>query len=110
MCYCIDKDAGERRRPEVFAALEYEHAPPPAAEMVSDEEDGAPGLPPPVTQPQPQQEALPVYPEYSPEPSPGVSRQSLPSKQSLPGELPSQYEEEDEEAEGSQLLPGSDLF
>jgi hypothetical protein len=109
LCYCIDKDAGERRRPEVFAALEYEHAPPPpAAEMVSDEEDDAPGLPPPVTQQcaAPEPEALPVYPEYSPEPSPGVSRQSLPSKQSLPGELPSQYEEE----EGSQLLPGSDLF
>jgi hypothetical protein len=99
LCYCIDKDAGERRRPEVFAALEYEHAP---AAMEEDEEDDAPGLPPPVTQPPP--EALPAYPEYSPEPSPGVSRQSL------PGELPSQYDEEEEEAEGSQLLPGSDLF
>jgi hypothetical protein len=96
----------------VFAALEYEHAPPPAADMEEDEEDDAPGLPPPVTQPRaaPEPEALPVYPEYSPEPSPGVSRQSLPSKQSLPGELPSQYDEEEEEAEGSQLLPGSDLF
>jgi hypothetical protein len=115
VCYCIDQEAGLRRRPEVFAALEYE---PPVPVRARPAEET---LPPPVTQSTPTPAPAPVlavplpmpeYPEYSPENS-TLEESVAPSEPAArtyahDDDDDDEYEEED--GEGSQLLPGSDLF
>ncbi|PCH37946.1 hypothetical protein WOLCODRAFT_135946 [Wolfiporia cocos MD-104 SS10] len=162
VCYCIDKDAGERHKEDVFDAFEYgihrrpappqtTPQPPPASQVQQQQHnrlDVRPEAPPrdrnrPLAQPQPpppppasEQRAStpdpfdcspldadpePAYPEvFSPASSGYQSQTRLPLSRRastlepiLSTTLPPHQEsdeEDDEEYEGSQLFPGSDLF
>ncbi|KAI0647476.1 plasma-membrane choline transporter-domain-containing protein [Trametes meyenii] len=162
ICYCIDKEAGEQRRDEVFSAFEYENrnrrtqpnpAPPaqrpqPVATAPSQRErrQPLPASPPPRQQPlypqaAPQRDPTPdpfevddhspaddgpAYDPYSPASSGIQSQANMPSRLPLSQRMPSQtmmgrsgplstrleppLESDEEDAEESQLFPGSDLF
>ncbi|OSD08429.1 hypothetical protein PYCCODRAFT_1429497 [Trametes coccinea BRFM310] len=81
MCYCIDKEAGEHRRDEVFAAFEYEnrnrrtqHAP--AAAPPAQAPSQAPSRTPPHQQPSVRRQPLPPAPQSPPsQPAPAPFRQ-----------------------------------
>ncbi|KAG5642920.1 hypothetical protein DXG03_001871 [Asterophora parasitica] len=67
ICYCIDKDVGQRRREEVFTTFEY-------------------GAPPPRTQASRQQHVL----SFRPQPSSQPQRKAGPSAPSKPQYMPSE--------------------
>ncbi|TBU35556.1 plasma-membrane choline transporter-domain-containing protein [Dichomitus squalens] len=170
ICYCIDKDAGERRRKEVFAAFEYENRsqvsqpaqqrrPAHAAPILPTHQDRRQPLPssPPLVQQPLFSHAPPLHRDSTPDPfevdnsssdheenpagyllqhdpySPrssqaggrsalgGGSQSRLPLSQRRPSEgtlrggvpvsaLEPPPESDEEDAEDSQLFPGSDLF
>ncbi|KAL1947681.1 hypothetical protein VTO73DRAFT_13405 [Trametes versicolor] len=100
ICYCIDKDAGEHRRDEVFSAFEYEnrantrHAPPAPASSAQpphpiisvpsqrDRRQPLPASPPPRQQPLPPHAA----PRRDPTPDPFEVEDNSPLSDDLPGQ------------------------
>ncbi|CCM02140.1 uncharacterized protein FIBRA_04217 [Fibroporia radiculosa] len=139
MCYCIDKDVGERHRDEVFEAFEYEsrtrpapaqqHQPTPPTRDPPRHRDRldvqSPPSPPRAETPDPfehspLEENLHRYPDpTSPTASGGLNSKSrLPLSRRMSGlqepmlssALPPHESDEEEGDEDSQLFPGSDLF
>lgn len=87
LCYCIDKDVGERHREEVFAALEYEIQPRTAAR--SQPQTAAPPQSQSQSQAQPRS-SLSGRPEHA-SPTRAQRPTAISPPQSNPPRLPQQY-------------------
>jgi len=132
ICYCIDKDTGDKRRVEVFAAFEYENHPQPTSHRPSPQPHRQGQQPRREHRPEPQQQRAqpvvlaqqvnPIDPFESAsfdDPPHNVPQAQAPpqpastSRQEVMGySVSTEPESHDgyQEDEESQLFPGSDLF
>jgi len=129
ICYCIDKDTGDKRRDEVFAAFEYESQPQPTSRRSPPQPQAQAQQPRREHRPGPQQQRVqpvvladPIDPfesaDFGDRPQALSRAQSPPQRVASPRREPLGYSvstepeshDGDHEDEESQLFPGSDLF